>query len=224
MTDAEFESALVSAAFTLGAEEGWRRVSAAAAARHGNLDLALARRKFPCRGAILAAFGRLADAHALEGATQEGMVKDRLFDILMRRFDYLQSHRAGVRALLRALPGEPPLAAWLGCATLASMGWMLEGAGVSARGIRGEIRKRGLLAVWTYTLRAWARDDSADLGPTMAALDHALTRADGLAARFAPARHKSHAGEAETDAEPETHPEAGSGPDPDQMPDPATDI
>jgi ubiquinone biosynthesis protein COQ9 len=184
MTDEEFDSSLVTAAFSLGGEEGWRKVSAAAAARYAGLDLARARARFSGRGAVLKRFGALADAHALTGALQEGSVKDRLFDILLRRFDVLQTHRAGVIALLRAAPLEPGLGAWLAAETLRSMGWMLEGAGVSSRGIRGEIRKRGLAAVWAWGVRAWLRDESEDLSATMAAIDTALLRAEQIASRF----------------------------------------
>ncbi|CAG4904881.1 unnamed protein product [Acidocella sp. C78] len=176
-----FEQDLVAAAFDLGASQGWRRVTAAAAARHGGLDLDRARRSFACTGMILARFGRLADMHALHGAASDGAVRDRLFDIVMRRIDFLQQHRAGVIALLRHVPTDPLLACWLARANLASMGWMLEGAGVSAAGLRGALRKRGLLAVWAWTVRAWLRDDSEDLSATMAALDTALTRAEQAA-------------------------------------------
>jgi ubiquinone biosynthesis protein COQ9 len=187
MTDVEFDTALVGAAFSLAAEQGWRRVSPAAAARRAGLDLAAARQRYVGQLGILRAFGRLADAHALTGALTEGPVRERLFDILMRRFDFLQTHRAGVLALLRALPAEPPVALCLARATVTSMGWMLEGAGVSAQGLRGEIRKKGLALVWGYGMRAWCRDESADLTATMAAVDKALDRADALAARFHPA-------------------------------------
>lgn len=185
MRDDEFDAALVTAAFALAAERGWRNVSTAAAARHAGLDLALARSRFARRGAILAKFGAIADTFALTGAVQDGTVKDRLFDILLRRFDFLQSHRAGVMALLRVLPLDPALAAWLAQETLRSMGWLLEGAGVSSTGMRGALRKRGLAAVWAWGLRAWARDESEDLSATMAAVDVALTRADQIAGRFA---------------------------------------
>lgn len=184
MTDDEFDAALLGAAFGLGAEESWRKVSAAAAARHAGLDLARARARFPGLGAVLKRFGALADAHALTGALQDGSVKDRLFDILLRRFDFLQMHRAGVLALLRTIPLEPALGAWLSRETLKSMGWMLEGAGVSSRGLRGELAKRGLAVVWAWGLRAWLRDDTEDLSATMAAVDVALTRADQIASRL----------------------------------------
>ena len=188
MTDQEFEAALVDAAFALGAEAGWSRVSAAAAARHAGLDLARARFLFPCTGTVLKKFGRLADASALTGAAADGNTRDRLFDILLRRFDYLQARRAGVVALMRHLPACPPLAVALAEMNIASMGWLLEGAGVSATGFSGMLKKRGLLAVWLYGLRAWAKDDSPDLTATMAAVDSALARAENCALRFSPSR------------------------------------
>jgi hypothetical protein len=180
-----FEQDLVRAAFELGAAQGWRRVTAAAAARHGGLDLDRARRSFACTGMILARFGRLADIHALHGAAADGAVRDRLFDLIMRRIDFLQQHRDGVIALMRHAPTDPLLACWLTRANLAAMGWMLEGAGISSAGLRGAIRKRGLLAVWAWTLRAWLRDESEDLSATMAALDVALMRAEQAALQFA---------------------------------------
>ena len=183
MNDSAFDTALVDAAFALGAQKGWRHVSAAAAARHAGLDLARARMRFPCTGSILRHFGRLADATALKGALDEGSVRDILFDILLRRFDFLQSHRAGVLALLKALPACPPLALALAEMNLASMGWLLEGAGVDATGLRGGAKKRGLLLVWLYGLQAWARDESEDLAATMAAVDKALARAEAFATR-----------------------------------------
>ncbi len=179
-----FDEKLITAAFALGADKGWNHVSVAAAARAAGLDLADARLHVTGCWPILKRFGRLADSYALAGALTEGAVKDRLFDILLRRFDYLQLHRAGVVALLRSLPLKPELVPWLAEETLVSMGWILEAAGVSATGWRGQIRKRGLAAVWAWGMRAWLRDESADLSATMAAVDVALSRADQIAARF----------------------------------------
>jgi hypothetical protein len=184
MTDEEFDTALVTAAFALGAEAGWRKVSAAAAASKAGLDLARARARFSQPGAILKKFGELADVYALTGAATEGPVRDRLFDTLLRRFDFLQLHRAGVIALLKILPLEPGLGVCLSQATLNSMGWLLAAAGVESKGLRGTLRRKGLLAVWAWGVRAWVKDDSPDLTGTMAAVDVALTRADQIASRF----------------------------------------
>ena len=59
---------------------------------------------------------------------------------------------------------------------------MLDAAGVVTSGLRGELRVRGLIAVWLWAVRAWERDESADMSGTMAALDFALRRAEQAAA------------------------------------------
>ena len=101
----------------------------------------------------------MADQAALQDAPSEGSVRDKLFDLLMRRFDLFQAHRDGVKAVLRSLPADPPLALLAGIATKRSMRWMLQAAGVDATGLRGEIQIRGLLAVWLWAVRAWEKDE-----------------------------------------------------------------
>jgi len=177
MEDADFDRALITAAFSLAAERGWHRLSIAQAARNAGLPLDRARLRFPNRAVLLMRFGRMADAAALAGVSDEGTHRDRLFDLVMRRIDALQQHRAGILALLRALPADPCLGLLLTAATLRSMAWMLEGAGISAAGPAGALRAKGMLGVWLWTLRAWQRDASDDLAATMSALDHALSRA-----------------------------------------------
>jgi ubiquinone biosynthesis protein COQ9 len=181
MDDAAFDEALIAAAFQLAAEKGWRSVTVAEAARAGGLALARARERFAGRAAILLRFGRLADQAALVDLPLEGPVRDRLFDLLMRRIDRLQAHRAGMLALLRALPAELPTALPLALATRRSMRWMLDAAGIPTGGIRGELRVKGLVAVWLWTVRAWRTDESEDLSATMAALDAGLRRTERAA-------------------------------------------
>jgi hypothetical protein len=180
MDDAEFDRALVAACFVMAGERGWRRMRVADAARAAGLPLERARLRCPGRVAVLLRFGRIADQAALAATPGEGSCRDRLFDLLMHRIDVLQAHRAGVLALLKALPCDPRLALLLGAATLRSMGWMLGAAGISAAGPLGRLRAKALVAVWLWTVRAWRADDSADLAATMAALDQALTRAGEL--------------------------------------------
>ena len=182
MDDAAFDSALIAAAFQMMAERGWRRLSVADAARAAGLPLARARERFPSRAAILLRFGRLADQAALAETPTDGTTRDKLFYLLMRRIDALQEHRAGVLALFRDLPGHPATVLLLALANRRSMRWMLGAAGVPTVGINGDLRVKGLLAVWLWTVRAWRTDDSTDLAGTMAALDTALQRAERAAA------------------------------------------
>lgn len=123
----------------------------------------------------------MADAAALDEAAEEGTARDRLFAMLMRRLDAFQANREGVLALLEDLPFRPRTALLLAALTEASMSWILGAAGVGTSGLAGKLRVKGLTAVWVWTLRAWQRDQTADLAPTMAVLDAALGRAERAA-------------------------------------------
>lgn len=187
MDDTQFDAALIAAAFNQAAASGWSGLSIVDAARSADLPLDRARVRFPGPGMLLMRFGLLADTTALAVAATESNPRDRLFDLLMRRFDVLQHHRPGMVALLQVLPQRPLLSLALGAATLRSMGWMLEAAGLSAVGLRGIVRAKTLVGVWLYALRAWKDDESADLSGTMAAMDKALDQAERLFDVLAPA-------------------------------------
>jgi len=173
----DLDATLIASAFTLLAERGWRGMSLAEAARRADLPPAAVRARFADRYALLTRFGEAADRAALTGALTDGPVRDRLFDIVMRRIDFLQTHRCGMLALLRDLPRDPLTALFLAHASQRSMAWLLDGVGVPSGGLRGALRVQGMQMLWLATVHAWQRDDSEDLSATMAALDQALTRA-----------------------------------------------
>jgi len=176
--DHDHDATLVAACFAQIAARGWTRLSIPVAARDAGIPLDAARRLIPDRFSLLMHFGALADAHALKDAPPEGNAHDRLFDVTMRRIDFLQAHRDGVIALLQAVPFDPLAATLLVATTLRSMGWLLAAAGIEATGARGGLRAAGMMGVWGWTVRAWQRDTSDDLAATMAALDDALRRAE----------------------------------------------
>ena len=181
MSDAEFDKALVRAAFALAEQGGWDGVSVAEAARSAGLDLGRARERFPSRGSVLLHFGRMADQAALAQPPAEGTVRDRLFYLLMQRIDVLQEHRGGVLALFRSLLFHPGTVALLDHATRRSMRWLLDTAGVPTGGLRGALRVRGLYGVWLWAMRTWQQDETEDMSGTMSAVDVALRRAEQFA-------------------------------------------
>jgi AcrR family transcriptional regulator len=136
-------------------------------------------RRYPSRTAILAGLLDRTDEAVLEGSAPDPAepVRDRLFEVVMRRFDALKPHKAGIGAVAHALTGDPVSVACLGPRFLRSMGWMLEAAGLDSSGWRGALRAKGLAAVYLAGLRAWLADDTPDSSETMAAVDRALRRA-----------------------------------------------
>ena len=173
----EFDKALIGAVFMQAGLVGWRDATLVDAARDAGLDLARVRARFPDKTAMLLRFGVIADQAALAAAAQQGTPREKLFDLVMSRFDQLQQHREGVLALMQSLKTDPGASVLLYAATLGSMRWLLDAAGIPSGGIVGQLRVHGLAALWAYALRAWERDDSADLPATMAAVDRALDRA-----------------------------------------------
>jgi len=202
---------ILTSAMNLAASGRWARVSLTDIARDAGVGLAELRGFYPNRSAILADCFADIDRRVLSqdyGFEAEDTPRDRLFEVLMSRFDALTPHRAAVDAFSRDLPADPIGTLCLLPTALTSMTWMLEAAGIPSSGPLGMLRAKGLLAVWLATVRVWLEDDSPDLGPTMAALDRNLRRAERVAIQIdrfeQPASAKSkddgpHAAVPETD-------------------------
>ncbi len=173
---------VVAAAFDMAVARGWQSVTLNDVAESTGLSLAEVYRLFPSKTAILDRFVESVDAEVLAaGAADLGEPpRDRLFDVLMRRFDALNPRKDAVASILNDLAGDPLAAAASLPAFLRSMGWMLEAAGLSASGAIGALRVKGLAAIWLDALRVWLHDDSPDMARTMAALDRNLRRAERL--------------------------------------------
>lgn len=185
---------MIDAALTLAARQGWRRTGLAEIAAEARLPLGEAYALHRSKASILAAFVRRIDEAVLAGGPAEPgeTPRDRLFEVLMRRFDALAPHRPALRAILRDSIGDP--AALLGIPRLLrSMAWMLEAAGLDATGWRGRLRIKLLAGLYLSVLRVFLDDGSTDLARTMAALDRALRRGDALLRLAEPGRRAAAA-------------------------------
>ena len=196
--------AIIHAFWRVLATTGWQALTMRDIAAEAGISLAELRRQHACPLDILEVHEREVDALVLDGTVPDpgSTARDRLFDVLMRRIDALQPHRAGVVRLMRDLPRSPGLALWCAGRSGQAMAWMLEAAGLDAAGTKGALRVQGLGVVWLATLRAWEKEESEDLSATMAALDRALDQADRIARWFRMAPVES----APVDAEPAPEP------------------
>ena len=159
------------------AEDGWRRVSLAAIAEAAGLPILRVYRTFPSKSAMLCGLSRRIDEAVLATpveAEADERPRDRVFDLLMRRFDALQPYKPAFAKLRRELPLDPPAALAAGVGLLRSVAWMLEAAGIATTGIGGVLAVRLTVAAYLMTQRIWIGDDSPDLAPTMAELDRRL--------------------------------------------------
>ena len=170
---------IIDATLARVAGEGWRHLSLAAIADAAELPIVRVYRTFGSKQAILRGLYRRIDEAALAEpppAEPAERPRDRLFDLLMRRFDTLQPYKPTLEVLRRELPGDPVTVLCAGASLLRSMRWMLEAANISTGGLRGALAVKLTAAAYLSTMRVWQRDDSPDLARTMAALDARLRR------------------------------------------------
>jgi AcrR family transcriptional regulator len=179
----DFEERAIAAAMKFAETKGWRRTTLGAIAAEAGLSLAELYRLFPSRDAILSRLMARVDAAVLAGTpvwSDRDSPRDRLFDLLMRRFDALRDYRPGLRAILHDLPWHPSTVVELGKSLNLSMSWMMAATGQDSPGCRNALQQLGLAGLYLSSLRVWLNDGTPDLARTMAALDTGLRRAEAL--------------------------------------------
>jgi AcrR family transcriptional regulator len=183
MTDNASEDALIAALWRVIAAHGWLGLTMRRLAAEAGTDAAALRARFPTRLDLFLLHGRVMDQAVLAGTIpgQGGLARDRVCDVLMRRLDAMQPHREGILRLFEDMRRDPALALALAPHVGVAMRWMLEAAEIEAKSCEARLLALGLAGVWLVTIRAWARDESPDMGSTMAALDSALDRAERIA-------------------------------------------
>jgi|TARA_R110000772_G_scaffold183194_1_gene294395 AcrR family transcriptional regulator len=192
-TERDLDAALIEAAMALFSERGYAAVRLQDIADRAEMDLGALRQRVANKLDILKLFLRRLDADVLgedAGFGPEETVRDRLFDLLMRRFDALTPYRPALRAILQDVGRDPAALLCLAPHGMTALGWYLEAAGTSADGLRGAMRIKGLCVVWLHCLRIWEKDDSDDLAKTMKALDKALGQAERLATWMQSSPHR----------------------------------
>jgi AcrR family transcriptional regulator len=170
---------IIAAFLALLAEKSFERIGLVEVAERAGVSLAELRDEFASTLGIYAAHVKTIDRTVLgrrETDMAEESPRERLFDVLMRRFDALASHKAAVRSLLRSARRNPPLALALNGVALRSQQWMLAAANIDAAGPRGMLRAQGLAILYAQVLAVWVDDEDPGLARTMAALDRGLGR------------------------------------------------
>lgn len=173
---------LIAAALRLAEKRGWRDLSLGEIAGEAGIPLAEMRREFQSKGQILAAFSRAVDQAVLEKfpAPSADAARDRLFDVMITRFEVMQPYKPAIRRIRDDLGSSFGEALAQLRPALKSQYWMLAAAGLSGEGGRGFLRVQGLLAVYARVFQVWLGDGDPGLARTMAALDRRLRRGESV--------------------------------------------
>ena len=168
-------------AFATVEEKGWSRLTLADLAAALELTLVELRTLIDSKYDLISALNRHVDAAVLEECASidvNDSPRDRLFEVMMARFDALTPYRDALGMMAFSVRSDLRLAAMTHKHLQRSMGWMLEAAALGEGGLRGQFRQNGLTVVYIRTSMAWLKDGSEDLSATMKALDQALEDAE----------------------------------------------
>jgi len=110
------------------------------------------------------AFDRaMADGPALD---PKQSVRDRLFDLIMRRFEAMEPHRAAVSSMEAGVDRDPMMLAASHHRHVRCARWVLALAGLEADGMTGQARAQGLGVIIGQARAAWRSDDAGDFTKT----------------------------------------------------------
>ena len=130
---------IVAAALRLAGTRGWRELSLGEIAGEAGIPLAELRREFQSKGQMLAAFSRAVDQAVLEkfATPSADAARDRLFDVLLTRFEAMQPYKPALRRIRADLGRSFGEALAQLRPALKSQYWMLAAAGIDGEGAGG---------------------------------------------------------------------------------------
>lgn len=178
---------LIEAFMALLAERRFERIDLKDVADRAGVPLVDFRGEFGSTFDILGAFAKKLDRQVLaevEPADADSTPRERLFDVMMRRFELLVPYRQALDNLRPSAFAIPPLGVALSRITLRSMQWMMAAAGLETAGTRGMVRAQALAVLFARVFETWLTDEDPALSRTMAKLDRELAKAAAWSSRF----------------------------------------
>jgi hypothetical protein len=181
--DTVIEKGLI-AALGLAAGKSWSDITLAAIA--GAAGLTLNDFHGLSKEDILEAMdGHFDRAMSAEGVPDDTSPRERLFDVIMKRFEAMEPHRDGLRELMKFRETSLTHVVRLPAHRHATAAWALASAGIDDdTGAPASLKRIAIAFVIGETERAWRREKSADFALTMAALDKGLRRAGERLGQF----------------------------------------
>jgi len=176
--DKRISEKAILAAMKLAAHKSWSSITLRDVADAAEVPLDELRKHIGSKRDILAGLMHMIDEGVLRRAQHVDLAQpahDRLFEVLMSRFDALEPYKSGLKAVAAEVPFDPLLASRV----VASQSWMLVAAGINADRLGGGLKSAGLATIYAQVFRIWLADDDPGLARTMAALDRRLRRGAG---------------------------------------------
>ncbi len=165
----------IKASLALGAEQPWAEITLAKIADKSGLTLADFYGKADKVSLSDAIEGWFDKAMSAEAADMDDSPRERLFEVIMLRFEAMEPYRDGLLSLMKWRGRSPARLAALLIARRRTAEWALACAGLDTSG-EVPLAAKTLNMGWVISRseRAWRKEESADFARTMAMLDAEL--------------------------------------------------
>ncbi len=182
----DYTKKIIDALFNLTPNMPWQDITMEEIAKVVKLDQMELDRYFTSKISILIAFNNQIDQQlniefnkSIKGASAD--LRDEIFDIIMTKYDMLNSKKDGIRHIFKRrfpieLVANPK--SYLNLAN--SMKLVLNLAGVITNTPIGCLRVNILSGIFLNSFISWLNDDSPDMSKTMVSLDKGLKQAEAL--------------------------------------------
>ena len=182
----DYTKKIIDALFNLTPNMPWQDITMEEIAKVVKLDQMELDRYFTSKISILIAYNNQIDQQlniefnkSIKGASAD--LRDEIFDIIMTKYDMLNSKKDGIRHIFkRRFPIELVASpkSYLNLAN--SMKLVLNLAGVITNTPIGCLRVNILSGIFLNSFISWLNDDSPDMSKTMVSLDKGLKQAEAL--------------------------------------------
>ena len=182
----DYTKKIIDALFNLTPNMPWQDITMEEIAKVVKLDQMELDRYFTSKTSILIAYNNQIDQQlniefnkSIKGVSTD--LRDEIFDIIMTKYDMLNSKKDGIRHIFkRRFPIELVASpkSYLNLAN--SMKLVLNLAGVITNTPIGCLRVNILSGIFLSSFISWLNDDSSDMSKTMVSLDKGLKQAEAL--------------------------------------------
>ena len=167
------------AALELAASRRWSDIPLADIAAKAKLSLSDFHGVAGREDLVEALDGYFDKAMSADGVPEETSPRERLFEVIMLRFEAMEPYRGGLLELLKFRETSLTHVVRLPGYRHASAAWALASAGLdNDGGAPASLKRIAIAVVIAQAEHAWRKETSSDFALTMAALDKGLRRAE----------------------------------------------
>jgi AcrR family transcriptional regulator len=164
----------------LAASRPWNQIELGDIATESGLSLAALRGLFPSKLAMLGGLTRIIDDAVLAGVSDDlasEPIRERLFDLVMRRLDAMAPYKAALRRVVPVIRRDPLTLVALNRSSVNSWRYLLASIGIATEDALGSLRVQGAVVLMARVFEVWLYDDEPEQSRTMARLDRELKAA-----------------------------------------------